>query len=1448
MGDLFDIGKAGINAYKDSLAATGQNIANVGTEGYARRDATIEEVSVASADILTISNKSGLGVRMSGITRSFDQFLDLQLQQASSSFSFSKSKGEMLDRLENVLIPQNATVGTRIQEFFTGLNDLAQDPSNSNSRKLVLAGANAVSTEISGLHNSLMDLKKLSHGTLNLAVQEFNATLESLSQVQNQILGHSNRLGAPNTLLDQRDNLVAKLSELSDISVEYANNGGITVSMGRLGNMGTLLAGTSHNKIEVNVDNGKISSFLKSQDGNRSVIQFSSGQLAGLIASERLVDSTTTELNSLAQKFVQEMNLVHNSGLDLEGNAGTDLFSLEGVSLEKMSGNLGNSSIRVEGFSKTLAGSKLTVEFDGNNSVWSVSGAGDQSISDFKSHLQLDNLTVEIQGNPKHGDKFVLNISNDDASNMQVLIVGSEKLAAAGLYTLEAGLQNSGNSELEIGYLAENDDFGSQAFEALFEDHRNASNPIRFNSSNFLGGIKNVSSIEDMAFLQPQTSLRVFTDISKLDASDSLTVKLSGVDYRYDLASVFSDLGSMKELAEILNTGGISSHGTSKSFEDLGLRAVASGTSLVISSASQPGTPSNFPELQSGSLGGANGILSARDESSADLAVFTREGVQISGKLLSEDEAAQLITVENGFAKEAVYRANHLPTVEGQGYLGSTINRKTTDGLDIVFLNAAGINDNVNNNVTVYGGGAFPSNRVQLTQPLTVTMDSGQSHEVSFEKGMMAGQIAEHLSKELSGLGISATSTNLVELTGITGLVEFDLFGHNAVGSSISSTIVGSSTTALVAQINSHTDVTGINAYSNGSSGVILESIDSGDITSKNLNLSDAGGIQVSQLSDTGEHLMNPKKTLKSGEHLVAGGIVLINSPSDFKAAYNGNVISSKNYGFEMGFANKAFDLEKGHTDITFYANGLIDGAFSNEKQIDAVASASKYSLTLSDFVSGGLAGNLVGEFSPELVDDFTSEAISKSLAADLRGQAVSTIFKGDSFDLTDGFPTDGSKIEFMLGEQKYSITLNLDDAVEVRASDVVIGDKVFSHTDGLNELVARSKFSISGPENDRLLAEFTSTPSGFQFIVSAKSGVVSGHGLTVASSNSAVEKANFHVSNTSISEIFTNEFSNTMASEADVGRIVIGGTEHTLAFNTITNQFTGPVGLPAGLTVSTVVSPSDASMVRLKLTVTAGSGSDPVRIKSSVNSSKYGISTLSGQLLVTGDGMRISHLGDQRVKSSVTVNSLASEVLNIDGLNGEDLIFASIGDRNPLSIGGITTLDEPLDREYSLEVNKADTNMIDIFDEATGHLVGARTIKNDNSTSFGGLTFDFKGTVEAGDAFKVLVSDNTADDSSNLKRMINLSLINQETGRGGYAELFGNLVTNTGAEIQANQQALEASEAAYQLALDSKAEFSGVDLDTEAARLMEQQQAYQALARVLTTARELLDTLLRSM
>jgi flagellar hook-associated protein 1 len=72
-------------------------------------------------------------------------------------------------------------------------------------------------------------------------------------------------------------------------------------------------------------------------------------------------------------------------------------------------------------------------------------------------------------------------------------------------------------------------------------------------------------------------------------------------------------------------------------------------------------------------------------------------------------------------------------------------------------------------------------------------------------------------------------------------------------------------------------------------------------------------------------------------------------------------------------------------------------------------------------------------------------------------------------------------------------------------------------------------------------------------------------------------------------------------------------------------------------------------------------------------------------------------------------------------------------------------------------------------------------------------------------------------------------------------------MITELGAKVHASEIAKASASALRDSAAEIDAEFSGVDLDTEAARLLEQQQAYQALARVLTTARELLNTLLDS-
>ena len=76
-------------------------------------------------------------------------------------------------------------------------------------------------------------------------------------------------------------------------------------------------------------------------------------------------------------------------------------------------------------------------------------------------------------------------------------------------------------------------------------------------------------------------------------------------------------------------------------------------------------------------------------------------------------------------------------------------------------------------------------------------------------------------------------------------------------------------------------------------------------------------------------------------------------------------------------------------------------------------------------------------------------------------------------------------------------------------------------------------------------------------------------------------------------------------------------------------------------------------------------------------------------------------------------------------------------------------------------------------------------------------------------------------------------------------SEVFDTIVTGVGASVLSGDLSLEAAEATKEAAMASELEFSGVSLDTEAAQLLEQQQAFQASARILATAKQLFQTLL---
>ena len=61
MTSLFDVGKSALNSYRQSLAVTGQNIANINTEGYKRAKLALKRLPARRVALHRLPTRQGLG-------------------------------------------------------------------------------------------------------------------------------------------------------------------------------------------------------------------------------------------------------------------------------------------------------------------------------------------------------------------------------------------------------------------------------------------------------------------------------------------------------------------------------------------------------------------------------------------------------------------------------------------------------------------------------------------------------------------------------------------------------------------------------------------------------------------------------------------------------------------------------------------------------------------------------------------------------------------------------------------------------------------------------------------------------------------------------------------------------------------------------------------------------------------------------------------------------------------------------------------------------------------------------------------------------------------------------------------------------------------------------------------------------------------------------------------
>ena len=1450
MSDIYGIARSGLQAYKEGLATTGQNIANVGNESYSRREAPISEVKSGS-DALQISNSAGYGVKIDGITRAFDEFIDIQLQNAASGFAFSTSQATVLNQLEQVVRPSQGSVSQRLQELFSSFNIVAQDPSDLAARHVAVDNSKALVSSIITVADGISDLRDFVSKNINSTVSEANGVLKQLSEIQQELSGNERIKNAPNDLLDQRDSLLKDLSELVEVSVDYKSGGMIDVSVGTTGQGKKILSGVAYSNFVVQEMDGISKVFLNnSNGGGLSKIQLQSGKISGNLAADISLIETKSALDQMTRKLVSEFNELHKLGTDLNGDLGSNFFNLEGVEVTKVGDENSSTQISVAGLTDTKLGESFTVSYDASQEIWNLKNNSGEELGNFENHFDFDGIKLNISGTPSLGDKFYIDFTEGLSENLTLQLKDGRDLAASSFYLVENNPKNVSSTALSISKFDEPELEGFLNLSEVFSGTQNSANTDNFLNNGLLGVFEDVDSIINLTSVQTQPKIQFGEDISALDANTTLTLKLDNNNRDFVLGNVAGTFENYSVLAEYLNTGVIrSDDADALSFSDLGLFAGGNSSTLNITSASTP----NYALLSEGTFGNSTGFLFPEDSGNADIQIFTREGVQLAGQPLTQTEQASILSEANGFYAGAEYSANYLATNSDDKYIGAAVQRLTTDGNFVTSISGLGLDTAVNSNLSVGANAAYPTQRANMADPLEISTFAGATFSFEAKPGMMAGNIADGLNEAGAKYGLNASAFNQIELFEIGDVsIQFELIGDNAEAIEISASVSNGSTSDLVSEINSHYDTSGILAFSSGSGAVVLQKNDGNDISARNIVTSDGSAISVRQLDEFGEVIDTAADAIPlsvaSGQYIISGGQIRLASTASFEVESGINTADNSNSEFLSGFVQKKHDEASNSTEYEFNAFSSVDSNNHDADLFSTVAASSSYKFSMS--TDNTNEDNTV-TIKPKSSDQLSAAAVSEALVSELRTASVQTKFVGNEFDFSDGFPEDQSTIEFQLGDQSYFAVLKNDLSYEVDGTNVIIDEETLSQADALERLVRATSFDISGPEEGRIYLGFENSGSGFRLFASAKDGILSGDGLRLSENNSAAQKSALHldhnVAGTTVTNIMGKEFDLTQAAQLNFAQVLSGNTSFDLNFDPAANPKVSPAAPVAGISVT--IEDLGNNKGRLVVSINQSTANLDVRLKANDNSTSFGILTSSSQLTLGQGGFEVSNHDNERVTTSAEVKSLSNAIFNVDGLGGEDLIVYAKGTGKISLLGDSTVSKNEIDkREITARASIDTSNYFELFDSSSGDYLGTRELSGSNNFFFRNFNWQFNGNLADGDAFDVTNSTVRKDDASNLLNLVKLAEASTSTGKGGYGQIYNDFVMDVGFNLRSSEQGLETAKIIYDSAVDRKSEFSGVDLDTEAARLLEQQQAYQALAKVLSTAKEMIDTLLRFM
>ena len=304
LSDALSIAMSGLRANQAAMSLVSSNVANAETPGYVRK--TLDQVA-------TNSGSYGSNVRVVGVNRELDQYIQAQLRTETSGAGYASLRSNFLQQLQS-LYGNPGSVGT-LENAFNGLTTAVQALSTSadsqSARIGVVNAANVLASQLNSMTQGIQTLRGAAETGISDSVNTANNLMSQIATINNQLA--ANPLGGTSTdastaaLLDQRDQYITQLSELMDIRVTTNGANQVTVFT----SSGVQLVGNEAARLSFNAQGTVSPNTLWNSDPSKSnlgsvVVSYGTGGSIDLTATGGIKSGKIAAYTELRDKSLVE--------------------------------------------------------------------------------------------------------------------------------------------------------------------------------------------------------------------------------------------------------------------------------------------------------------------------------------------------------------------------------------------------------------------------------------------------------------------------------------------------------------------------------------------------------------------------------------------------------------------------------------------------------------------------------------------------------------------------------------------------------------------------------------------------------------------------------------------------------------------------------------------------------------------------------------------------------------------------------------------------------------------------------------------------------------------------------------------------------------------------------------------------------------------------------------